>query len=95
MAPPSTRLLVGYEWQPEMLEERIVVAEELVSQQLKWSQDLQHSTLAFIELDKWLERSSLLTQKFKLYDYPDHILQIALVANKDLTLFYLKGARRQ
>ena len=53
---PATRLLVGCEWQPVMLEDGILVAVQSVTWQLKRSRDTQHSTLALTRLDWWLER---------------------------------------
>ena len=45
-----------------MLEDGILVAEQSLTQQLKWSSELQYSTLAFIELDRWSERLILIKQ---------------------------------
>ena len=47
----TTRPLIAYGWWSVMLKDRILVAEHSITQQLKWSHDLQHSTLAFTGLD--------------------------------------------
>ena len=62
------RLPVGRGWQPIMLKNRILVAEQSLIWQPKRSCDLQHSTLALIGLDgrsqrpdpiNWLVMSAL------------------------------------
>ena len=66
----------------------------------KWSSDLQHSILVLTVLVKQSERLDsinclvMLSPKH-LYDSPDCILSIALVANKYLTLFYLYSATKR
>ena len=50
------RLPVNHGWQLVMLEDRILVAEQPVTWQLKRSHDLQHSILALTGLDNQLER---------------------------------------
>ena len=50
------RLPVGPRWQPIMLEDRILVAEQSLTWQPNWSCDLQLSTLALNGLDGWSER---------------------------------------
>ena len=54
---PPTRLPVGCGWWPIMLEDGILVAEQSLTQQLKRSLVLKHSTLALTELDRWSERA--------------------------------------
>ena len=50
------RLPVGCGWQPVMLEDGILMAEQSMTWQLKRSCDLQHSSLALTELDRRSER---------------------------------------
>ena len=50
------RLPVDREWHLVILEDRILVAEQYLTQQPERPRDLQHATLALTELDKWLER---------------------------------------
>ena len=96
----SMRLPVGCGWWPVRLQDRILVTEQSVTQQPKWSHVCNISTLSLTGLDKWSERSDLINWVVMLslsiyIDCPDQILQIALEANKYPTLFYLKGAWRQ
>ena len=59
---PPTRLSVGRRWQPVMLEDGILVAEQSMTWQLKRSCDPQHSTLALIGLDRLSERPTLISR---------------------------------
>ena len=51
-----TRPPVGRGWGLVMLENKILLAEQFLTRQPKWSCDLQHSPLAFSELDGQSER---------------------------------------
>ena len=92
----ATRLSVGRRWQPIMLQDEILMAKQSVTRQPKWSHDLQYSILALTGLENWSERADLISRSVisssNTYDSSDRILQ--MVANKYLTLFYLKSTRR-
>ena len=94
--PPPMRPPGSYGWWSVMLQDGILVAEQSMTQQLKWSYDLQLSTLVLTGLDGLFERLiSLLVMSNPNTNIPDCILQFALVTNKYPTLFLLKGARSQ
>ena len=82
-----------------ILEDGILVAEQFVTQQLKWSRDLEHSTLVLTELDGQSETPETINQLFKsklsTYMIVPTVIFKLVVANKYLTLFYLKDARRR
>ena len=73
-----------------MLEGGILVAEQSLRQQPKWTYDLQHFNLDRTRLDGRSEKPYESTGYVKVshqYDYPEYIVHIALVANKQTLLF--------
>ena len=70
-----------------MLQDRILVTEQSLTQQPKWSSDLQYWARWLIRA-AWSDQSASHSKPGHRYDYPDYILQVVLVANKYPTLFY-------
>ena len=77
-----------------MLEEGILVAEQSVNWQPKWSYDSQHSTFALTGLNKQSEAQSnqpaSCVKPIYLYNCSEYILPVFLVTNEHPTLFILK-----
>ena len=79
---------------------RIPVTEHSVTWRPMWSCELRHSTLALTRLRQaiaaaWFDQLANHIKPWHLCSCPNGILQIALLANKYPTLFYLKAARRR
>ena len=56
LPPPAMRLFICCRWQPILLEDVILVAEQSVTLLPKLSHNFQHFTLIFTRQDRWLER---------------------------------------